>query len=96
MQLSIALLALQVGLGLARCVTRLTATAIVSSAQYPSPRIECWRFHKPLSKYPTVGAAMTLADTTNVTYVVLPPRSREGIHKPPRPMSVVTCARPSR
>lgn len=90
MQLQIALLILQISLGYAHCVTRLTATAIVSTARHPSPWIECWRFDKPLEKYPTVGAAMTLADTTNVTYVVLPPRSKEGIHKPPNPMSVVT------
>ncbi|OIW33193.1 hypothetical protein CONLIGDRAFT_163829 [Coniochaeta ligniaria NRRL 30616] len=89
MQLQIALLVLQIGLGYAHCAARLIATAIVSNASFPDPWIECWRFDEPLQKYPTVGAAMTLADTTNVTYVVLPPRSEEGVHKPPHPMLFV-------
>lgn len=88
MKLLTALLALQIALGDARCVTKLIATAIVSNQWYPQPWIECWRFDRPLETYPTVGAAMTIADTTNATYVVLPPRSQEGVHKPPHPMSV--------
>jgi hypothetical protein len=88
MQVSIALFVLHISLGYAHCVTRLIATALVSNASFPNPWVECWRFDEPLQKYPTVGAAMTLADTTNVTYVVLPPRSEEGNHKPPHPMLV--------
>ncbi|KAB5558729.1 hypothetical protein GE09DRAFT_919448, partial [Coniochaeta sp. 2T2.1] len=51
--------------------------------------VECWRFDESMLKYPTVGAAMKIADTSNVTYVVLPPRSEEGNHKPPHPMLFV-------
>ncbi|KAM0810352.1 putative Cupin type-1 domain-containing protein [Seiridium cardinale] len=36
--------------------------------------------------YPTVGIALALADVSNVTYVVLPPRASEGFHNPPHPM----------
>lgn len=86
MQLLVVLCLLQISLGQANCVTRLIATALVSNASFPNPWVECWRFNEPLQKYPTVGAALTLADTTNVTYVVLPPRSEEGVHKPPHPM----------
>lgn len=91
MNISLAILILQIGFGYAHCVTRLIATAIVSNASFPNPWIECWRFDEPLQRYPTVGAAMNLADTANVTYVVLPPRSEEGVHKPPHPMSVMAC-----
>jgi len=48
--------------------------------------LECWRFLTAFSAYPTVGNSLALANTTNITYVVLPPQSAEGIHKPPHPM----------
>ncbi|KAJ9148456.1 hypothetical protein NKR23_g4937 [Pleurostoma richardsiae] len=63
----------------------LEATAVVSEPDGIA-RLECWKFNTPLHQYPTVGSALYLADTTNVTYVVLPPRSGEGLHKPPHPM----------
>ena len=48
---------------------------------------ECWRVSQPFRDYPTVGSAISgLADVSNVSYVVLPPRSEEGLHKPPHPM----------
>ncbi|RYP49258.1 hypothetical protein DL769_011100 [Monosporascus sp. CRB-8-3] len=44
----------------------------------------------PFSRYPTVGQAIPdLADVSNVSYVVLPARSNEGLHKPPHPMFFV-------
>ncbi|KAE9373098.1 hypothetical protein N431DRAFT_465401 [Stipitochalara longipes BDJ] len=51
--------------------------------------LECWRFLTPFKTYPTVGISLFLANTTNITYVILPPRSAEGIHKPPSPMFFV-------
>ena len=69
------------------CIPYLYSTAVVSEPDGVA-RIECWKFTAPLKTYPTVGAALTLADISNVTYVVLPPRSGEGIHKPPHPMCV--------
>jgi hypothetical protein len=48
--------------------------------------LECWRFLTAFSAYPTVGNSLAIANTTNVTYVILPPQSAEGIHKPPHPM----------
>lgn len=51
---------------------------------------ECWEIASPFSRYPTVGEAIPdLADVSNVSYVVLPPRSNEGLHKPPHPMFVL-------
>ncbi|KAI0137039.1 hypothetical protein BJ170DRAFT_40743 [Xylariales sp. AK1849] len=51
---------------------------------------ECWEISRPFSKYPTVGTSITgLADVSNMTYVVLPPKSKEGLHKPPHPMFFV-------
>lgn len=48
---------------------------------------ECWRIDQPFDDYPTVGSAISgLANVSNVTYVTLPPRSEEGLHKPPHPM----------
>jgi hypothetical protein len=63
----------------------LSATAIVSDSSGDA-RIQCWEFSMPFVKYPTVGMALQLADTSNLTYVVLPPRSKEGLHKPPHVM----------
>src|SRR3569833_2097629 len=69
------------------CSSHMIATALVSEPDGDA-RIECWRFEPPLHSYPNVGAAVTVAEVSNVTYVVLPPRSSEGIHNPPYPMLV--------
>jgi hypothetical protein len=67
----------------------LLLNAVVSDAD-DKARIECWQFDDaPFSSYPTVGKAMALADVSNVTYVVLPPNSKEGLHGPPHPMLFV-------
>ncbi|RVX73171.1 hypothetical protein B0A52_02298 [Exophiala mesophila] len=57
----------------------------------PSPpyaaEIQCWRLLNSIfHTYPTVGKAAFLGDVSNLTYVVLPPRSGEGWHRPPAPM----------
>lgn len=50
-------------------------------------RFECWQMLIPFSTYPTVGEAIPgLATVTNVSYVILPPKSSEGLHNPPHPM----------
>jgi len=65
----------------------LTVSAVVSDPQPPHhARIQCWQLADPFSRYPTVGRATYLAEASNVTYVVLPPRSEEGYHRPPHPM----------
>ncbi|KAJ6437368.1 Endonuclease/exonuclease/phosphatase [Purpureocillium lavendulum] len=52
-----------------------------------SAGFECWEMATPFKQYPTTGQAISgLAHVSNVSYVVLPPRSNEGIHKPPHPM----------
>jgi hypothetical protein len=66
----------------------LTATAVVSDSN-DNARIECWEFTAPFAEYPTVGMALALANVSNLTYVVLPPRSKEGLHKPPHIMFFV-------
>jgi hypothetical protein len=63
----------------------LIATAVVSDSN-DNARIQCWEFAMPFVEYPTVGMALQLANTSNLTYVVLPPRSKEGLHKPPHVM----------
>ena len=65
--------------------THLRLTAVVSGPNIRAA-FECWELESPFIKYPTVGEAMELAKLSNATYVVLPPRSNEGIHKPPHPM----------
>lgn len=65
--------------------SHLELSAVVSGADGRAA-FECWRFDEPFITYPTVGKAMDLANLSNVTYVVLPPGSNEGIHKPPHPM----------
>jgi hypothetical protein len=57
-------------------------TTDINNHAYP----ECWELDSPFRTYPTVGESVTLGDTSNLTYVVLPPRSKEGIHRPPSPM----------
>jgi hypothetical protein len=63
----------------------LTATAVVTDRN-DEAYLECWKFSSPFKTYPTVGMSLFLGNTSNITYVVLPPRSAEGIHKPPAPM----------
>ena len=64
-------------------------TALVSDEEDGHAKFECWQMATPFASYPTVGESISgLADVTNMSYVVLPPKSGEGIHKPPHPMSV--------
>jgi hypothetical protein len=67
----------------------LTATAIISDLNGDA-RIQCWQFETAFETYPTVGMAMHLGQVSNLSYVVLPPRAKEGLHKPPHPMYVFT------
>jgi len=71
--------------------SHLAVTALISD-EHDDARFQCWQFSKPFSTYPTVGKAISLADVSNLTYVVLPPRSEEGIHKPPHAMFFVLLA----
>ncbi|KAK5053756.1 hypothetical protein LTR84_001717 [Exophiala bonariae] len=70
--------------------TSFQVTAVLNS---PSPPyhaiIECWALAAPFNVYPTVGVALALGDVSNATYVVLPPRSGEGWHRPPANMYFV-------
>lgn len=67
----------------------LRLTALISTEDDHKARFECWEVSSPFSNYPTVGQAIPgLADVSNVSYVVLPPRSTEGLHKPPHAMQV--------
>ncbi|KEF51195.1 uncharacterized protein A1O9_12809 [Exophiala aquamarina CBS 119918] len=67
--------------------TSLLVTAVLNSPSPPHHAIiECWAFSTPFKTYPTVGKALTLGDTRNATYVVLPPQSAEGWHRPPANM----------
>jgi hypothetical protein len=63
----------------------LILTAITTDANNHA-YAECWELDSPFHTYPTVGESVTLGDTSNLTYVILPPRSKEGIHRPPSPM----------
>lgn len=65
----------------------LTATAVVTDHE-DHAYLECWQFPTPFKTYPTVGQSLFLGNASNITYVILPPRSGEGIHKPPAPMYV--------
>jgi hypothetical protein len=61
---------------------------------HPTPpynaRIQCWALtNSTFTTYPTVGKALSLGDVDNATYVVLPPRSAEGWHRPPHLMFFV-------
>ena len=67
----------------------LRLTAVTTDLKNTDARFECWQFNKPFQQYPTVGKAIALADLSNITYVILPPRSREGLHHPPAPMLFV-------
>jgi hypothetical protein len=73
--------------GLSHTSRHLPLTALLSHAN-GTAYFECWQMQQPFSDYPTVGSAIIgLADVSNFSYVVLPPRSSEGLHKPPHPMS---------
>jgi hypothetical protein len=47
---------------------------------------ECWELNAAFDTYPTIGESVSVGDTSNTAYVVLPPKSKEGIHRPPSPM----------
>lgn len=67
--------------------TRFLVTAVLNSKSPPYHAIiECWALSTPFKTYPTVGKALSLGDTRNATYVVLPPNSGEGWHRPPANM----------
>jgi hypothetical protein len=67
----------------------LNLTALISTEDDHNARFECWKLTTPFSGYPTVGESIQgLANVSNVSYVVLPPRSTEGWHRPPHPMFV--------
>lgn len=65
----------------------LTATAVMSDDNGDA-KIQCWQFTKELTIYPTIGKVLPFGEVSNLSYVVLPPGSAEGIHKPPHPMHV--------
>lgn len=70
--------------------TKLALTAVTSEPDRPDARIECWQLLNPFTPYPTLGRAVKpLADLSNITYVVIPPRSTENLHHPPSPMLFV-------
>ncbi|KAK5235584.1 hypothetical protein LTR47_003057 [Exophiala xenobiotica] len=65
-------------------------SAVVNTPNPPHHAVvECWALSSPFITYPTVGKALGLGDTANATYVVLPPHSAEGWHRPPSPMFFV-------
>ena len=66
----------------------LQLTAITHSDIPPhDSRIQCLNItSNAFHTYPTVGKSLFLSPVANLTYVVLPPRSGEGWHKPPHPM----------
>lgn len=65
----------------------LQISAVVHEETWPhAAKIECWELNSALQPYPTIGSAFLLSNTTNITYVSLPPRSLEGLHHPPHPM----------
>lgn len=75
------------------CASKISAnhlrlTALISKDD-GNAAFECWEMATPFNEYPTVGQSITgLASVSNVSYVILPPQSNEGIHKPPHPMYV--------
>ena len=85
--LLIIVFALQYAVALSTSPRYLHLTAVVSDDETDDAKFECWRMATPFATYPTVGESISgLADVANISYVVLPPRSSEGIHKPPHPM----------
>ncbi|KAK5194372.1 hypothetical protein LTR99_002873 [Exophiala xenobiotica] len=68
-------------------------SAVVNTPNRPHHAVvQCWALSSPFITYPTVGKALGLGDTANATYVVLPPHSAEGWHRPPSPMFFVLLA----
>lgn len=68
--------------------SHLRLTALLSSNENKA-YFECWQIDSPFNDHPTVGSAVvSFAQVLNVSCVVLPPHSDEGLHKPPYPMSV--------
>lgn len=81
---------------LSTSTTHLHLTALISNPKTGNPQFECWRLHQPFTTYPTVGKAIQgLADVSNLSYVVLPPRSSEGVHNAPHPMYIIPYRFPS-
>ncbi|KAF2716543.1 hypothetical protein K431DRAFT_235136 [Polychaeton citri CBS 116435] len=78
--------------GVSADLQRLYLTALLSD-EAGELRFECWEMEEPFHRYPTVGMAMqAFANVSNISYVVIPPRSSEGFHKPPHPMFFVLLA----
>ena len=77
----------------ASAVTSNRTLHITALTNHPSPpytaRMQCWSLNDTFTHYPTVGKSLPLGDVDNMTYVVLPPRSAEGWHRPPHPMFFV-------
>ncbi|KIW67661.1 hypothetical protein PV04_06893 [Phialophora macrospora] len=70
--------------------TTLYMTALTNHASPPyNARLQCWSLANTFTTYPTVGKALSLGNVDNATYVVLPPRSAEGWHRPPHLMFFV-------
>ncbi|KIW32152.1 uncharacterized protein PV07_03722 [Cladophialophora immunda] len=70
--------------------TTLYITALTNHRDPPYlARAQCWALAAPFTVYPTVGRALALGAVDNATYVVLPPRSAEGWHRPPHAMFFV-------
>lgn len=65
--------------------TYLTITALISD-ESDNARFQCWELATPFDSYPTVGQSADVGDVSNITYVVLPAQSDEGLHKPPHVM----------
>lgn len=66
---------------------KLQLSAVLNEPDPPYHAIvQCWELSPSFVSYPTTGRALSLGDTANTTYVVLPPRGGEGWHRPPSPM----------
>ncbi len=84
--LTLALLVSALGSLVPETGDRLQLTSVVSDDDGKA-KFECWEISAPFAGYPTAGDSITgLAEVSNISYVVLPPRADEGIHKPPHPM----------
>lgn len=68
--------------------TSLTATALVTDANN-NTAFQCWQLTEPFKTSSTPGQvgtkALTIGDSTNLAYTVLPPRFDGGIHNAPEP-----------
>lgn len=66
---------------------KLHLSAVLNESDPPfNAIVQCWELSPSFVSYPTTGQALSLGDTANATYVVLPPRGGEGWHRPPSPM----------